>query len=300
LRVNLLTLFSRAVEALVAGASQSVVTVEAGPGTGTGFAVAGSGGTVIVTNAHVIEGQASLILRETGGRALPARQVGRDAATDLAVLAADDLDALALPLASRRLPVGALVVAIGNPLRFDRSVSLGVVSAVDRSLSAGRRRMEGLVQHDAALNPGNSGGPLLDTEGEVAGVNAARVPWAEGIGFAVPAHTVRWVIDEIVRSGSVRRPRLGVQAQGVQLGPREAARTGRERAVRITEVRGGTPASRAGVRAGDLVLDAGGEAVASVSDLQRALVVGRPDHTGLRVLRDGRRIELAVRLPGGR
>jgi S1-C subfamily serine protease len=172
--------------------------------------------------------------------------------------------------------------------------------AIDRSLPTARNPMEGLVQHDAALNPGNSGGPLLDAEGRVVGVNTARVPWAEGIGFAVPSTTVRWVIAELERHGTVHRRRLGVRAHGVALAPREAARTGRERAIRITEVRGDSPGGRAGLRAGDLLLDAAGDPLASLADLQRVLVASRPDRTELRVLRDGRRLDLDVMLPRAR
>lgn len=254
----------------------------------------------VLTNAHVVRGSGTSIVRETGGRGLPATLVGRDPATDLALLHVTDLDAVPLTLAAARVRVGALVVAIGNPLRFERSVSLGVVSAVDRTLRAARIRMEGLIQHDAAINPGNSGGPLLDAEGAVVGVNTARVPWADGIGFAVPGTTAGWVVGELLRHGVVRRRRLGIVAQGVALGPREAARTGRERAVRIAEVRGGTPAQRAGLKAGDLLLDAANLPISSVVDLHRALVEGAPDSAGLCVLRDGRRVSLEVSLPRGR
>lgn len=292
--MNLLALLSRDVEALVARAGRGVVAVEHGGGAGAGVVL--SEGRVL-TNAHVVRGEGTSVVRETGGRGIPATLLGRDPATDLALLRVEDLDASPLTLSSERVKVGALVVAIGNPLRFDRSVSLGVVSAVERSLRAARVRMEGLVQHDAALNPGNSGGPLVSAEGAVVGINTARVPWAAGIGFAVPATTASWVVDQLQAHGSVKRRRLGVVAQGVVLGPREAARTGRERAVRISEVRGGTPAQRAGLKAGDLLLDAADTPVASMADLHRVLVVGAPERTGLCVLRDGRRFAVEVCLP---
>lgn len=295
--MNLLALLSREVETLVERAGRGVVAVEHGGGAGAGIFL---GEGRVLTNAHVVRGSGTPIVRETGGRGLPATLVGRDPATDLALLRVADLDAAPLALAAARVRVGALVVAIGNPLRFERSVSLGVVSAVDRTLRAARVRMEGLIQHDAAINPGNSGGPLLDAEGAVVGVNTARVPWADGIGFAVPGTTAGWVVGELLRHGVVRRRRLGIVAQGVALGPREAARTGRERAVRIAEVRGGTPAQRAGLKAGDLLLDAANLPLSSVVDLHRALVEGAPESAGLCVLRDGRRVSLEVSLPRGR
>ena len=289
--MNLLALLSNAVEDLAERAGRSVVAVEVGDGAGTGFSI-GSG--LVLTNAHVVRGRAAPIVRERGGAALPATIRGKDPQTDLAVLEVSALDAPSLMLSERRPRVGSLVVAIGNPLRFDRSVSLGVVSALDRQVPAGRRRMDGLVQHDAAINPGNSGGPLLDPEGQVVGINTARVPWADGIGFAVPATTARWVVDQLIARGAVNRPLLGITTESIVLGPRDIARTGLDRALRLKEVRGNTPAQRAGLKAGDLLIEAAGNPVGSVADLQRALVVGEPAKVGLRVLREGRRMELSV------
>lgn len=293
--MNLLATFSRELESLVDRAERGVVTVELGGGTGTGFVLPGG---EVVTNAHVIRGPGTPIVRERGGRALVATVVGTDPATDLALLRADDLDADALQLAAVRPRVGALVVAIGNPLRFDRSVSIGIVSAHDRSLRSQGHGLEGLLQTDAAINPGNSGGPLLGADGLVVGVNTARVARADGIGFAVPATTLTWVARELSQHQRVRRRHLGVRAHGVSLGPRETARTGQEAAVRVAEVHGGSAAARSGIKAGDLLLDANGRAVRCVADLQEALLVGQPDVARLRVLRDGKRLEVGVALPG--
>ena len=291
--MNLLSLLSTAVEELADRAGRSVVAVEVGDGAGTGFSI-GSG--LILTNAHVVRGRSTPAVRERGGQPRVAKIRGKDAQTDLAVLEVAEFDAPPLTLVDRRPRVGSLVVAIGNPLRFDRSVSLGVVSALDRQVPAGRQRVDGLIQHDAAINPGNSGGPLLDAEGKVVGINTARVPAADGIGFAVPASTASWVVDELIAKGAVQRPILGITTEGIFLTPRDSARTGLDRALRLVEVRGNTPAQRAGLKAGDLLIEAGGLPVGNVSDLQRALVVGSPGSTALRVLREGRRIELSVEL----
>ncbi|MFZ5481382.1 MAG: S1C family serine protease, partial [Myxococcota bacterium] len=230
--MTLLSLLSRDLEALVARVSPAVVGVAHGRGRGSGFVLAPDG--FVVTNAHVVQG-AKEVRVELAGEDLAAKVVGVDATTDVAVLKADATDLVALPLADRaHVRVGQIVVAIGNPLRFDRSVSLGVVSATDRALPARRGRpLEGLIQTDAAINPGNSGGPLVDAEGEVVGISTAIVPWAQGLGFAVPAHTAGWVASVLMRHGEVRRPVLGVHARSVDL---DARKTGRSRALHIVEV----------------------------------------------------------------
>ena len=172
--------FSDELESLVESSAPSVVAVEHGRGQGSGIIVSGDG--YVITNAHVVHGRTGrLSVRLAGGEELPAEVVGEDHASDLAVLRvfAGGLPSLSLD-ESRRLRVGQLVLAIGNPLRFERSVSLGVVSAIDRSLPGpGRRPFEGLVQTDAAINPGNSGGPLLDARGAVVGINTAVIPRAQ-------------------------------------------------------------------------------------------------------------------------
>jgi S1-C subfamily serine protease len=171
------------------------------------------------------------------------------------------------------------VLAIGNPLRFERSVSLGVVSAIDRSLPGpGGRALEGLVQTDAAINPGSSGGPLLDASGAVVGITTAVIPAASGLGFAIPAHTVSWVVAVLLARGRVERPFLGVAAHGFELRETHALELGQRRAVRVLQVSADGPAARAGLRVGDLLLRANGEELGSVDDLVRTMVLGgRPD-----------------------
>jgi serine protease Do len=279
---------------LVARAAPSVVGIEHRRGQGSGVVLAGDG--FVLTNAHVAAGGAPLRVRVSGSRAVRGEVVGTDERTDLAVLRADAGDLPALALSGRRLRVGELVVAIGNPLGFERSVSLGVVSALHRNLAAPRGpTLEGLVQTDAAVNPGNSGGPLVDAGGDVVGITTAMLPWARGIGFAVPAHTAGWVASVLIREGEVSRPFLGVVARGEDLEPALAAEVGRARAVRILGVVADSPARAADLREGDLVVGAAGAPVETLDDVVRAVVLGRPPEVPLDVLRGGSRERLVIR-----
>jgi S1-C subfamily serine protease len=195
----------------------------------------------------------------------------------------------------RRLRVGQLVLAIGNPLRFDRSVSLGVVSALDRTLPAARGRpLEGLVQTDAAINPGSSGGPLLDATGVAVGITTAVIPRARGLGFAIPAHTVSWVVARLLQRGRIERPVLGIAARGVDLPLPRAAALGQTRAVHVMEVGRNEPAAAAGLRSGDLVLSANGAPVASVDDLIRTMVLSDGHDLTLLIARHDDRLTIHV------
>jgi len=287
--------FSDELESLVQSSAPSVVAVEHGHGQGSGIIVSGDG--YVITNAHVVHGRAGVLsVRLAGGEELAAEVVGEDQASDLAVLrvGARGLPNLALD-ESRRLRVGQLVLAIGNPLRFERSVSLGVVSAIDRSLPGpGRRPFEGLVQTDAAINPGNSGGPLLDARGAVVGINTAVIPRANGLGFAIPAHTAAWVTAVLIRDGRIERPLLGISAQGIDLTPRVAEAVGQQRAVRVQGVANDSPASAASIKPADLLLSANDSPLYSVDDLQRVLVLSRGSDVSLRLQRDGRALSLSV------
>jgi len=293
--VSRLSEFSDELESLVESSAPSVVAVEHGRGQGSGIIVSGDG--YVITNAHVVHGRAGrLSVRLAGGDELAADVVGEDHASDLAVLrvGARGLPNLALD-ETRRLRVGQLVLAIGNPLRFERSVSLGVVSAIDRSLPGpGRRPFEGLVQTDAAINPGNSGGPLLDARGAVVGINTAVIPRANGLGFAIPAHTAAWVTAVLIRDGRIERPLLGISAQGVDLAPSIAAELGQPRAVRVHAVAQSSPASAARIKPADLLLAANDSPLYSVDDLQRVLVLSRGSEVTLRLRRDGQPLSLPV------
>jgi S1-C subfamily serine protease len=278
---------------LVARAAPSVVGVENRRGQGSGVVLAQDG--FVLTNAHVAA-RGPLRIRVSGSRVVRGEVVGTDERTDLAVVRADAGDLPALALSERRLRVGELVLAIGNPLGFERSVSVGVVSALHRNLGGPRGAvLEGLVQTDAAVNPGNSGGPLLDARGAVVGIATAMLPWASGIGFAVPAHTAGWVASTLIREGEVRRPFLGVAARGEDLEPALAREAGRERAVRILDVVADSPASAAGLRAGDLVVSASGAPVETLDDVVRAMVLGHPPEIALGVLRGGAHTSLTIR-----
>jgi S1-C subfamily serine protease len=279
---------------LVARAAPSVVGVEHRRGQGSGVVLAQDG--FVLTNAHVAQGGGPLRVRLSGSRVVRGEVVGTDERTDLAVVRAEAADLAPLALAERRLRVGEVVAAIGNPLGFERSVSLGVVSALHRNLAAPRGGvLEGLVQTDAAVNPGNSGGPLLDTTGAVVGITTAMLPWARGIGFAVPGRTAGWVASTLIREGEVRRPFLGVAARGEDLEPALAREAGHARAVRVLEVVEGSPAAAAGVRAGDLVIGASGAPVETLDDVVRAMVLGHPGEILLDVLRERARVALAIR-----
>jgi serine protease Do len=272
---GLLAQLSHELEELVVKTAPSVVAVEQGRGQGTGVVIAGDG--YVLTNSHVVRGDPRATrVRLPSADDLPAELVGDDPESDLAVLRVSGPRLTALELhESRRLRVGQLVVAIGNPLRFEGSVTLGVVSALERALPGPHGTLfEGLVQTDAAINPGNSGGPLLDASGAVVGINTAVIPQARGLGFAIAAHTASWIAAVLMRRGRVERPLLGVAARGVDLLPADAVRLGQLRAVRIHAVSQGSAAARVGLEPGDLLLRANEAALFGVDDLKRALVPG--------------------------
>ena len=279
---------------LVARASPSVVGVEHRGGQGSGLVLAPDG--LVLTNAHVARGGGGRLgVRLPGGDAARAERVGEDPRTDLAVIRVEARGLSPLPLADRPLRVGELVIAIGNPLGFERTVTLGVVSALHRQLPSPGGQLDGLVQTDAAVNPGNSGGPLLDAEGRVAGVTTAMVPWAHGLAFAIPARTAAWVAAVLLRDGTVRRPFLGIAARGEDLAPDLARTLGSERALRIVRVEAASAADQGGLREGDLLLSASGSPVEGVDDLQRALVLAGAPEVTLEVAREGALRTLAVR-----
>ena len=264
---------------------------ERGAGSGSGFVFAGDG--LVLTNAHVVtgaNGPSALRVVLPDGRSCDGSTIGADEDTDLAVvkISATGLQALRLGSA-HNLRQGQLVVAIGNPFGFQHTVTAGVVSATGRSLRARTGRlMNGLIQTDAALNPGNSGGPLVDTQGHVVGINTAVIMPAQGISFAVSADTAHVVIPQLLRDGKVRRSYLGIAGQDVPL-PRRLVRhhalaTGF--GVLVTEVVTDAPASRAGVRDGDLIVGFAETPVGRTDDLHRLLTGDRAGtDTTLHVLR---------------
>jgi serine protease Do len=292
---GLLAQLSHELEELVVKTAPSVVAVEQGQGQGTGVVIAGDG--YVLTNSHVVRGDARATrVRLATGEELAAELVGDDPESDLAVLRVSGPRLAPLELhESRRLRVGQLVVAIGNPLRFEGTVTLGVVSALERALPGPRGVLfEGLVQTDAAINPGNSGGPLLDASGAVVGINTAVIPQARGLGFAIAAHSASWIAAVLMRRGRVERPLLGVAARGVDLSPIDAERAGQTRAVRLQAVSHGSAAERVGLLPGDLLLRANAAPLFGVDDLKRALVLGEGHTLQLEVQGKRERRSLSV------
>jgi len=292
--MNALADLSDAIEQVVRIASPSVVSVDHARGQGSGLVVASDG--YVVTNSHVVRGARELTVGVAPGERVSAKLVGDDPSSDLAVLRLGSGSVPSLPLLEeRRLRVGQLVLAIGNPLRFDHSVSLGVVSAVERTLPAAPgHALEGLVQTDAAINPGSSGGPLLDAHGTVVGITTAVIPRARGIGFAIPSHTVGWVVAMLLKQGRIERPRIGVAARGVELTAARTVALGQSRAVELIEVASDSPAARAGLQNGDLVLRANGKPVGSVDELVRTLVLTGGAELALTLARGSHEVELVV------
>src|SRR5919204_784082 len=270
----LLDAYSQAVIRVVERVSPSVINVRRGRSGGSGVIVTPDG--YALTNAHVVEGLREVGVTVThGGGEMRASVVGRDPATDLAVIRIPDSGLPAAELAeSESLRVGQLVIAIGDPLGFHSTVTTGVVSALGRSLRAGDGRMiENVIQTDAALNPGSSGGPLVDTHAKVVGINTAIIPMAQGICFAIPASTARLVAGMLIRDGRVRRAYLGIGGAPTPIGRSLASELGLSTSggIRVLEVMSGSPAERAGLRPGDLLVSLDGTPLITLSELQRVL-----------------------------
>jgi S1-C subfamily serine protease len=275
----LLDAYSRAVIDVVERVEAAVVRLdvkgdERRGGTGSGVVVAPDG--LVLTNSHVVGGGSRVQVTTLEGRRLDARGVGDDPDTDLALARIDA--SLTLPSAtlgnSKLLKRGQLVIAIGNPLGFESTVTTGVVSALGRSLrSRSGRLIDDVIQTDAALNPGNSGGPLVSSHGEVVGINTAVIMGAQGICFAVASNTAKFVLGELVRHGRVRRAYIGIAAQHFSLSRRlrHAASLTQESAVMIASVEAGSPAARAGLLAGDVLLALDDVPVTGADDLIRML-----------------------------
>ena len=247
-------------------------------GSGSGVAVAPDG--LILTNSHVVHGAGRISVATQDGRLLPAHLLGEDPDTDLALIRIDS--SVTLPSAklgdSRRLKVGQLVVAIGNPLGFECTVTAGVVSGLGRSLRAQSGRLiDDVIQTDASLNPGNSGGPLVTSLGEVVGINTAVILGAQGICFAVASNTARFVLGHLIRHGRVRRSVIGIAGQQSAIPRRLARFHGLDQAsgVRVAGLEPKGPAARAGVEVGDIVITIDGTAVGGVDDLVRLLTEDR-------------------------
>jgi S1-C subfamily serine protease len=304
--VELLDAYSRAVMSVVDAVGPAVVSIAAATrakksaepeANGSGVIFAPDG--YILTNDHVVQGAKKLVISLTNGTTHEAVMVGTDPATDLAVIRADSAN---LPFAalgeSASLRVGQLVIAMGNPFGFQSTVSTGVVSALGRSLRSREGRLiENIIQHTAPLNPGSSGGPLVDSRGRVVGLNTAIILGAQGIGFSIPSDTAQWVVSQLLTLGRVRRGSLGISAQQRPLSRRSARyfNLSQETVVEVLSVNRGGPAAQGGMKKGDLIVALNKTEIANVDLLQKFLAdwpIGKP--VTVSVLRVQERLELGV------
>ena len=279
----LLDAYSQAVTTVVDMIGPAVVSVHAGKhvqgpggelqGSGSGVAITPDG--YILTNSHVVQGATKLAIALPEGHRVEASLVGQDPATDLALIHAHGVEmAHAVLAADNTLRVGQLVIAMGNPLGFHASVSTGVISALGRALrSQDGRLIESVIQHTAPLNPGNSGGPLLNSHGKIVGINTAIIANAQGIGFAVPAVTAAWVVPQLFRHGHVKRAYLGIVGRQRPLGRRTVRyhELTEDSAVEVYSLDAAGPAARAGLHRGDRVVAINSQVITSVDDLYRFL-----------------------------
>ena len=267
-------------------------TTRGSESTGSGFVLDDKG--LILTNAHVVENATEIEVTFSDHHKVPALTVGKDPDTDLALLRVKsdglDLDPLELG-SSSSLQVGDPTVAIGNPFGLEQTLTTGVVSALQRRLTAPSGfRIDNVIQTDAALNPGNSGGPLVDSRGEVVGINTAIISGAQGICFAVPVSTAQLVIPQLIAEGRVRRGWIGVSGQSIQLSRRRVQinHLSAPGAVLITEVAADSPADVAGLKARDIIVGFADAPITRIDDLQRLLTRERIDKaTTITVIRDG-------------
>lgn len=287
----LLDAYSKAIVKVVESVSPSVVFIEATKtmknrrgerlervGSGSGFIFTPDG--FILTNSHVVNSTSRLTVILQSGARHEADIIGDDPSTDLAVLKISTPETLpaAIFADSSALRVGQVAIAIGNPLGFQATVTAGVVSALGRSLRTDSGRLiDDVIQTDAALNPGNSGGPLVNSAGEVIGVNTAVIRMAQGICFAIASNTSKWVAAKLIRDGKISRGYLGIGAQNIRL-PKLIARNlerASERALLITNIEPNSPAARANLTSGDILLRFDGEEISGIDDLHRILTEHR-------------------------
>jgi S1-C subfamily serine protease len=279
---ELLDAYSQTVTGVVEAVRDAVVHISVrqqnrngqGGGSGSGFAITPDG--YIVTNSHVVHGAREMRVTLADGETISAILAGDDPDSDLAVIRVNTPHLQHIQFGnSAQLRVGQIAVAIGNPLGFQQTVTAGVISALGRTMrSRSGRLIENIIQTDAALNPGNSGGPLVNSRGEVIGVNTAMIPSAQGICFAIASNTAEFVAAWLIKDGRIRRAWLGIEGQTAPLHPRIARHLGlkQSQGVLVLRVDADSPAATAGLREGDLIIGLNGHAVGGIDELQRLLV----------------------------
>jgi S1-C subfamily serine protease len=266
-------------------------------GGGSGFVFTPDG--LVLTNSHVVHDASRIEVSLPDGRHFPAHLIGDDPATDLAVIRVDAPNLTALPLGdSQKLRVGQLAIAIGNPYGFQYTVTAGVVSALGRSLrSYSGRLIEDVIQTDASLNPGNSGGPLVSSDGHVIGVNTATIMGAQGLCFAIGINTAKFVASRLLTQGRIRRAYIGVEAQTAPL-HRRIVRfydLPKETGVVVTGVEAASPAQRAGLREGDVIIAFNAQPTSGVDDLHRLLTDTQVNAaSSVTIIRRTERLELTI------
>jgi S1-C subfamily serine protease len=311
---DLLDAYSRAVVTAAEAVSKSVVKIDVRrqqsgggwrrrppernhEGSGSGFLITPDG--FALTNSHVVRGAESIELTLLDGRRLPARVVGDDPDSDLAVIRTEGAELVPVRMGdSQSLRVGQLAIAIGNPYGFQCTVTAGVVSALGRSIRAQSGRLiDNVIQTDAALNPGNSGGPLVDSRGEVIGINTAMILPAQGLCFAIAVNTAKFVAGKLIKDGVIRRSYIGIAGQDVPLPRRLVRRHGLAsgRAVWVSSVQPGGPAERGGLRDGDFIVALADRPVEGVDDLHRFLTDERVgERIAVTILRNGEKLTVEV------
>jgi S1-C subfamily serine protease len=311
--IHLLDAYSQAVVHASQQVSQSVAHIQVkkpnqkqkrpadkGFGSGSGFIISHEG--LIVTNSHVIHGANEIKVSLQDGRSYPGQLIGEDPATDLAVVQIQENQ---LPYArfgdSSQLQVGQLAIAIGNPYGFEYTVTAGVVSALGRTLrSHSGRLIDNVIQTDAALNPGNSGGPLLNSRGEVIGVNTAVILPAQGICFAIASNTADFIVNQLLQKGKIKRGFIGIAGQQVNLPKRTQGLLGLEKnsGILVRSLEADGPADNRQLQAGDVILSFNGQAIGSIDDLHRLLSAETIGQVAkLEILRNNRSVMVEV-IPG--
>jgi len=310
----LLDAYSRAVTGVVRKVGPSVVKIDVqkkdsgnssgnrrspgeGAGSGSGFIFTPDG--FILTNSHVVHGSSGITVTLPEGNRYRAELIGDDPDTDLAVIRIDSARLPHLELGdSNSIQVGQLAIALGNPYGFQHTVTAGVISALGRSLRAvSGRIIDNVIQTDAALNPGNSGGPLVDSRGRVIGVNSASILQAQGICFAIASNTARFVASQLIKYGEIKRSYIGISGQRIDI-PKRKVRyfdLSVESGVQVISIEPGSPASRAGLQEGDIIIGFDNHPIEGIDELQRQLTENQIGHkTEIVLLRRTRRITLAI------